>query len=176
MPCSARKHFEAIPIAERSADAVFSAEAFHWFAHDRALSEIGRVLRPGGGLQLVWNRPAGRIDPPIPAVERILERVWPQDIDMPLDLDARRFPYARDWSDVFADSAFEPPRETLIPNAQVVDRDGLVAFFGSMGWISSLPNNERSELLDQVRSQLTASTYEMPFETYVYATRLRRPT
>ena len=167
---------EAIPLADRSVDAVFSAEAFHWFAHNRALTEIGRVLRPGGQLVLAWNRPAGRIEPPIPAVERLLKPHWPEDIDMPLDLDARRFPYARDWPNAFAESAFEPLREMRLPNTQVVDGEGLVAFFGSMGWISSLPGNTRSNLLDKVRSQLTAAEYEMPFETYVYATQLRQAT
>lgn len=132
------------------------------------------MLLPGGELVLVWNRPAGRIDPPIAAVERLLEPHWPEDIEMPLDLDARRFPYARDWPTAFADSAFEPLREMQFPNTQEVDRDGLVAFFGSMGWLSSLPDNERSDLLDKVRAQLTATEYAMPFETYVYATRLRQ--
>ena len=58
----------------------------------------------------------------------------------------------------------------------MVDGEGLVAFFRSMGWISSLPGNTRSELLDKVRSQLTAAEYGMPFETYVYATQLRQAT
>lgn len=164
---------EATPLADGSVDAVFSAEAFHWFAHDRAVQEIGRVLRPGGELVLVWNRPAGPIDPPIAAVEQLLEPHWPEGIDMPLDLDARRFPYARDWPTAFADSAFEPLREMQFPNPHEVDRDGLVAFFGSMGWISSLPDDERSDLLDEVRARLTATAYALPFETDVYATRLR---
>ena len=47
---------EAIPLPAASVDAVVVAQAFHWFDAIRALSEIHRVLRPGGRLLLAWNR------------------------------------------------------------------------------------------------------------------------
>jgi SAM-dependent methyltransferase len=46
---------EAIPLPDASIDAAFAAQAFHWFDRERALPELRRVLRPGGGLALVWN-------------------------------------------------------------------------------------------------------------------------
>ena len=47
---------EALPLKTNSADAVTVGQAFHWFDGDKALAEIHRALRPGGGLGLVWNR------------------------------------------------------------------------------------------------------------------------
>lgn len=44
-----------------SADLVTAAQAFHWFDQPRALNEMARITKPGGGLALFWNvRDAGR--------------------------------------------------------------------------------------------------------------------
>jgi SAM-dependent methyltransferase len=166
---------EQIPLADASVDGVFVAEAFHWFAHRRALAEIARVLRPLGALVLMWNRPAGAVEPSIHDLVQLLEPHWPKEIEMPLDLDPSRFPHARDWPSAFAHSVFEPLQESQFANLHTVDRDGLIAFFGSMGWIGALPEEERRTLLDDVRSRLTADEYRLPFETHVFSTRLAVP-
>jgi SAM-dependent methyltransferase len=46
---------EAIPLLDASVSAAFAGQAYHWFDRDRALPELHRVLRPGGGLALLWN-------------------------------------------------------------------------------------------------------------------------
>jgi SAM-dependent methyltransferase len=46
---------ESIPVGDAELDAVFSAEAFHWFASDESVAEIARVLRPRGALVILWN-------------------------------------------------------------------------------------------------------------------------
>ena len=46
---------ESMPLPDAFADAVVSAQAFHWFRVRPALREIRRVLRPKGGVGLVWN-------------------------------------------------------------------------------------------------------------------------
>lgn len=73
---------------------------------------------------------------------------------------------------VFDNSAFEELEEARIPNRQTVDKESLVAFFGSMGWIAELPDERRIPLLHEVRSLLSASEYALPWETRVYWARL----
>lgn len=165
---------EQIPRADASVDAVFAAQSFHWFANERALAEIGRVLRPLGALVLMWNLPAGPTEPSIAAVEQLLEPYWPKGWDLPLDLGLSGCGRgSEDWRVAFEQSAFEGVREERLPNPQTVDPAGLVAFFASMGWIDGLPDEDRLPLLEQVRSLLTAAEYRLRWETHVHWTRLR---
>lgn len=163
---------EALPVPAASFAAVFVAEAFHWFDHQAALIEMARVLRPRGALVLMWNRPVGQPDPPIPEVERLLEPLWPKEIAMPLDLDPSRFPYAREWPQAFEGSPFEPLQHATFANTRTVSPDDFLAFFGSMGWIGGLPDEEARALLADISELLVQPEYRLPFETDVHWTRL----
>jgi SAM-dependent methyltransferase len=46
---------ETVPVADRAADAVVVGQAWHWFDKRAAVREVGRILRPGGHLGLLWN-------------------------------------------------------------------------------------------------------------------------
>jgi SAM-dependent methyltransferase len=161
---------EAIPLADASADAVFAAESFHWFDGERALAEIARVLRPRGALVLMWNLPAGPTEPSIAAVEQLLLERAPQRSEMgyePLDLDGPQYTSGT-WRDAFATSPFEELREARLANPQALDRDGLVSYFASMGWIGDLPDGERLPLLEELRSLLSAGDFRRPWQTHVH--------
>jgi SAM-dependent methyltransferase len=165
---------EEIPLANASVDAVFVAEAFHRFDRERALAEIARVLRPRGVLVLLWNLPAGPTEPSTAAVEQYLHERSPDRAELgydPLDLNSTLYA-SGEWRLSFAESPFEELQEARLPNPQTVDRDGLVAFFASMGWIGDLPDVDRLPLLDEVRSLLAAPEYRRSWETHVHWTRL----
>jgi ubiquinone/menaquinone biosynthesis C-methylase UbiE len=55
--CDGRAEATGLPDAQ--ADAVLSAQAFHWFAAEPALREFHRILRPGGWVALMWNERDG---------------------------------------------------------------------------------------------------------------------
>lgn len=46
---------EELPLPDASIDAVVLGQAWHWVEPVAASAEIGRVVRPGGVLGLVWN-------------------------------------------------------------------------------------------------------------------------
>jgi SAM-dependent methyltransferase len=46
---------ESIPLGNAVADAVFVSSAWHWMDPERAVPEIGRVLRDGGRFGLIWT-------------------------------------------------------------------------------------------------------------------------
>ena len=165
---------EEIPLADAPVDAVFVAEAFHRFDREHALAEIARVLRPRGALVLMWNFPAGLTEPSIAAVEQLLHQRSPDRAELgydPLDLNSTLYE-SGEWRLPFAQSPFEELQEKRLPNPQTVDREGLVAFFASMGWIADLPDVDRLPLLDEVRSLLDAAEYRRPWETRAHWTRL----
>jgi SAM-dependent methyltransferase len=166
---------EAIPLPDGSAEGVFIAEAFHKFDGRCALAEIARVLRPGGALVLLWNIPGGPWEPSIAAAERLLTERAPKPNEVsydPLDLDGPHYT-SGGWRRPFAGSPFRPLREAELPNPQTLDREGLVAFFASMGWLGDLPDDERLPLLVELRSLLPAAEYRRLWETHVHWTTSR---
>jgi SAM-dependent methyltransferase len=162
---------QEIPLPDASADGVFGAEAFHWFDDEQAAAEIARVLRPGGALVLLWNLPAGPWEPSPAAAEAILAARGPRpgEVDYdPLDLAGPRHPPDEG---ALARFPFGPLREARVENPQTLDRDGLVAYYASMGWLADLPDSERLPLLDRARELLTAEDYRRSWTTQVYWTR-----
>lgn len=53
---------EQIDLPDRSTDAIFVGQAFHWFTRPDADHEMARILRPGGVVGLVWNFPDTSVD------------------------------------------------------------------------------------------------------------------
>ena len=167
---------EAIPLEDASMDAVFAAETFHLYDWERALAEIARVLRQGGAFVLMWNLPAGPTEPSLEALDRLIAERAPTRDELgydPVDLNSTRYE-SGEWRVAFESAPFEELQEARLPNPQTVDRDGLLAFLASMGWISELPEAERQVWLDEIGSLLTAPVYRRQWETHVHWARRSR--
>ena len=156
---------EAIPLADESVDAVFCAQAFHWFDGDRALAEIHRVLRPGGGLALIWNVRDETVE-----WERRLSELMKQH-----QADAPRKRWGR-WRDgLERTELFTALCEREFRHQQVGDVETLLARVASMSFVSALPDEERARFLGEVRTLVEpyGSPLVMLYRTEVYWTRRR---
>lgn len=158
---------ESIPLPDGSVDAVFVAEAFHWFETAAALQEIHRVLRPGGTLVLLWNRP--REESSIPAeAHELMDRLS----DEPHRNLRQRFFYSGEWRDSFEGSPFGPISEAAYEHEQVLDRDSLVSYFLSQSTVTSRSPEERAEIRAELERQIPPGQYVRPLRAEVYWTRL----
>lgn len=66
------------------------------------------------------------------------------------------------WHLPYTQSMFERHRKARRPNPQTVDAERLLALFGSIGWIASLPGQDRRPLVERMRLRLTATSYVLP--------------
>jgi ubiquinone/menaquinone biosynthesis C-methylase UbiE len=155
---------ESIPLPSASTDAVFVGEAFHWFDAARAVPEIARVLRPGGGVVLLSNL-WWDTEPPLP----------------PAALDLLRGPYVASgragavetWREAFDGSRFEPLRDETFASQLTVDAETLLAMYQTSSSIAALGDDERAALVAEVRP-LLSGPYVLPIRVELTWTRLAR--
>jgi ubiquinone/menaquinone biosynthesis C-methylase UbiE len=154
---------EAIPLADESVDAVTVAQAFHWFDLDRAYREIARVLRPGGGLAVVWN--ARDLSNPLHATidaelkphrDALAGREWKQEFDGPVR--AELFSDYELWTHVWA---------------QEFDRDLLRTRFRSVSFVQGMPEVEQNALLDRIVAAANGlpERFDFPYVTEIFICR-----
>jgi SAM-dependent methyltransferase len=165
---------EAIPLGDRSVDVVTVAQAFHWFDPDRALADIRRVLRDGGGLALVWN-------------VRDESVAWVRDFTEVIVEGSGGRPYtpynASSAGDAMTsgplttvtDHDFEPIGSWSFPNAIEATIDDVVARAASTSFVAALAHDRRARLLDEVRALLEQhpdlvghERFAFPHDTEVY--------
>jgi len=143
---------EQIPLAVAEVDGVFAGQAFHWFANDVAVTEIARVLRPGGVLAMLWNHP----EPPSPLPEKYRRRLS----------ELRGATPAPKIDEHLLDSApFGEVHEDSFPNEQVSDRDDVLAFAASVSWVASRP--DREQVIAELAALLPPGRYVFPMRTEV---------
>jgi SAM-dependent methyltransferase len=148
----------AMPLPDAAVEAVFVAQAFHWFDAPRALAEIRRVLVDGGGLGLLWNNRDESVG-------------WVADFSRAMRWD-RCSPYVAgtDYAPVLAAGAFARIARCGFRHVQHVDRRQLYQRVLSTSYVAVMGNDERRELMADVRAVVEAleEPIAFPYVTDVY--------
>jgi SAM-dependent methyltransferase len=150
---------EAIPLADAAIDAVFVAQAFHWFANDDAVAEIARVLRPGGVLAILSNETI----PPVPLPDAYRRRLD--------ELGGERPRAAPKWRSTIARGPFEELRTESVEHEQVSDKDAVLAFAASLSFMAS--RDDREAALAELAELLPDGSYRFRMRADVTWTRRR---
>jgi SAM-dependent methyltransferase len=163
---------EAIPLEDGAVDAVFVGEAFHWFDGDRALPEIHRVLRPRGGLALVWNH--GHWDLQQASAE-LFERL--DQVPAP-DVRPQNRPYTNLWREPFERlELFGPLRRESFERVLQLSIAATVDLMMSWSYVAARPAEEREQLGRDLTAILErhapGGTIELGYRTDVDITRRR---
>ena len=154
---------EAIPLRDGVADAVVAGSSLHWFELELALPEIHRVLRPGGGLGLIWNVMGS--DPKWLAALRELVHGIRGSVPA----------YGvSPWQEAFrATPLFRPLTQRTFDLVHELDEDGLVDRIVSTSYVAALPDADRARLVDQVRALVrdVPRPLRLPYRTDVFTYR-----
>lgn len=157
---------QAIPLADHSVDALFCAQAFHWFSDLESLQEIARVLKPQGHLILIWN-------------QRDLTVDWVKalhDCIVPLEGDTPRY-HSGQWQQVFKDtSLFQFRQQHVIDHPQTgLVKDVVSKRLLSTSFIAALPSHKQYNLKQKFESIIKQYTHKniddvivFPYQTYIY--------
>lgn len=153
---------EEMPFGDGELGAVLAAQAFHWFDGATALSEFRRVLRPAGGLGLVWNGQDRAID-------------WVAAIWREVDRRRGNTPtwWSYEWRDAFtADCGFSALEHAEFRHNHPTDRAGVVARVLSISFIAQQTPEEQQPLVDHVLRACDDAglpeQFVLPYNCHVY--------
>jgi SAM-dependent methyltransferase len=155
---------EAIPVAAGSVDAATAGQSFHWFRWDEAVPEVHRILRPGGGLGLVWNErnPDDPLQQTLADLLRPFRPAWQEG----------RARHAG-WREVIARSGlFSAFEEYVSGFVNELDADGLVERLATTSFVAAASPARQAELERSLRELAAAhgGTVRFVYRTEAFVT------
>jgi SAM-dependent methyltransferase len=156
---------EATGLEAGQADAVISAQAFHWFEPAAALAEFHRILKPQGWVALMWNE-RDESDPFTAAVGDVI-RTWSKTASV-------EGPRARSGEALLQTPLFDHAEKTLFTHQQDLDEDGLVGRVFSASYAPREPavaTASTAELRQVFARFQQAGRARLHYQTTVYTAR-----
>lgn len=150
---------EALPLPAASVDAVVLGQAWHWVDPVAASAEIGRVVRSGGALGLIWNIRDDRVD----WVRRLTEIMHGSHAEIMLA-----------EGDPVVATPFGPLEQERWEWVRPITRDSLHRMAASRSYIITAPDEERARIrreLDALFDELDLhgeTTIDLPYVTRAY--------
>ena len=155
---------EAIPLDDESVDAIFVAEAFHWFDSAAAAQEIQRVLRPSGWLVISFNVPRGWFEPGLSdEAQAVLEHVT---VSARLPPGGLPKVLSGAWRRGLA--AFEPLNQIDLNHEWTTDTVGVASYCVSVSSMGALADEARLELRRRLVELTPAATHRLRLTARVY--------
>jgi ubiquinone/menaquinone biosynthesis C-methylase UbiE len=159
---------EELPFPTQYFDAVFAATSYHWFLPDKVYAEVARVLKPEGGLGLLWTSWAGDTPDWYQAIRKLM---------LPFEAGTPRYKHMK-WREPFDHEIdfkmlqferHDMPRLAPWTSQEIVER------MLSTSYIAALPELVRLALRHEMDSVLKSyvlrgQVFKMPEELHMYWT------
>jgi SAM-dependent methyltransferase len=152
---------EQIPVPDASADAILVGQAWHWFDEARAVPEITRVLRPGGGLGLVWND----MDSSVPWVARVRELIKLEAFARYANPAGRHTENRLTWAPALGPDFGNPEWESF-SHVHRMDLPTLLDSLASRSYLITMTPADRAALLGEVADMLRTHPETAELEWY----------
>jgi SAM-dependent methyltransferase len=158
---------EATTLEDATIDLVTAGQAFHWFDPAAARREFARILKPDGWVVVMWN-------------DREMNSAFAtayEDVLVKFGTDYKRvresYPETAAMREFFAGGSME---QRSVPNAQILDWDGLVGRLRSSSYAPLEGQSNYAPMmaaLDELfRANQVDGRVKMEYSTHVYYGRL----
>ncbi|WNV91775.1 class I SAM-dependent methyltransferase [Umezawaea sp. Da 62-37] len=150
---------ERVPLPDGTMDAVVVGQAFHWFDQERALTEIARVLKPGGVVAALWNADDVDVEWVAGFGEVSLSPLSAKDFDL-----AHPMP---------AHPLYTGSEQMAFPHSQRRTAESLVDTISTHSYMLVAPDDERDELVGKMlaylksRPETATGEFDLPMRTLV---------
>ncbi len=158
---------ESIPLPAASTDGLFISSAFHWMDPERAVPEIGRVLRDGGRFGMIWT-------------SRDRETGWVRDMDAFranfTERDRAEQPRRRNRHvELPPGSPFTEAEIESFTYTRTMPTEDVVAMMATYSGVITASPADRQDVLDRLRAELAehfpgAAEVDVPIRSLCWRT------